>query len=119
MVVDWLSGPGRAESVEYFQGVQIDEDQVCVRVRYCETQQMAQLCFVQQCGSARNQKNSKVDENSKPWPYDWSLISKLSPCLYSSSPWQCASTLGQIHATYILQDHQPDWLGCQQTSDAA
>jgi hypothetical protein len=28
--------------------------------------------------------------------------------------------LGQIHATYILQDHhQPDWLGYQQTSDAA
>jgi hypothetical protein len=27
--------------------------------------------------------------------------------------------LGQIHATYILQDHQSDWLGYQQTSDAA
>lgn len=51
--------------------------------------------------------------------HDWSLISKLSPCLYSSSPWQCASILGQIHATYILQDDQPDWLGYQQTSDAA
>jgi hypothetical protein len=64
-------------------------------------------------------KEFKSRSEFKAMTHDWSLISKLSPCLYSSSPWQCASTLGQIHATYILQDHQSDWLGYQQTSDAA